>query len=73
MLLLAAMLTVSDDEFWKGVKPVEFGGTLAPKDKLTILGYHGQSCVSVKRARVTRVGMKCYSHLGAEFLALEVN
>ncbi|KAF7121182.1 hypothetical protein RHSIM_Rhsim13G0039900 [Rhododendron simsii] len=68
-----AMLTVSDDEFWKGVKPVEFGGTLAPKDKLTILGYHGESCVYVKRARVTRVGMKCYSQMGAEFLALEVN
>ncbi|XP_058197371.1 protease Do-like 9 isoform X2 [Rhododendron vialii] len=68
-----AMLTVCDDEFWKGVKPVEFGGTLAPKDKLTILGCHGESCVYMKRARVTRVGMKCYSHLGAEFLALEVN
>lgn len=73
MLLLAALLTVSDDDFWKGVKPVEFGGTSAPKDKLTILGYQGESCVYVKRARVTRVGMKFYSHLGSEFLALEVN
>ncbi|KAI8523125.1 hypothetical protein RHMOL_Rhmol13G0049900 [Rhododendron molle] len=68
-----AMLTVSDDDFWKGVKPVEFGGTSAPKDKLTILGYEGESCVYVKRARVTRVGMKGYSHMGSEFLALTVN
>ncbi|KAG5514654.1 hypothetical protein RHGRI_035901 [Rhododendron griersonianum] len=72
-LVFVSLLTVSDDDFWKGVKPVEFGGTSAPKDKLTILGYQGESCVYVKRARVTRVGMKCYSHLGSEFLALEVN
>ncbi|KAI9110658.1 hypothetical protein K1719_018524 [Acacia pycnantha] len=37
--MLLALLTVSDDEFWEGVSPVEFGDLPALQDAVTVVGY----------------------------------
>ncbi|KAB8101871.1 hypothetical protein EE612_032929, partial [Oryza sativa] len=31
--------TVEDDEFWKGVSPLEFGSLPALQDAVTVVGY----------------------------------
>ncbi|XP_058197118.1 protease Do-like 9 [Rhododendron vialii] len=61
-----AILTVNDDEFWQGVKPVEFGDMPAPREKITVTGYpHGADYVSVIKGRVSGVGMTRYVISGA--------
>lgn len=73
MILLAAMLTVHDDEFWIGVKPVEFGDMPSPGDKLIFTGYREDiDYVSLMAARVSRLGMRRYSFWGTKLLALQV-
>lgn len=66
MMLHAAILTVNDDEFWQGVKPVEFGDMPAPGEKITVTGYpHGADYVSVIKGCVSGVGMTRYVISGA--------
>lgn len=65
-MLHAAILTVNDDEFWQGVKPVEFGDMPAPGEKITVTGYpHGADYVSVIKGCVSGVGMTRYVISGA--------
>ncbi|KAH7838911.1 hypothetical protein Vadar_032583 [Vaccinium darrowii] len=69
-----AMLTVHDDEFWKGVKPVEFGNMPSPMEKVTIAGCReDRDYLSLMTARVTRLGMTHYSFWGTKLLAFQVH
>ncbi|XP_058197119.1 protease Do-like 9 [Rhododendron vialii] len=69
-----AMLTVHDDEFWKAVKPVEFGDMPSPGDKLIFTGYReDRDYVSLMAASVSRLSMRRYSFWGTTLLALQVN
>lgn len=73
MMLYAAILTVNDDEFWKGVNPVELGDMPASREEITVTGYPcGADYVSVIKSRVSRVGMTCYVISQANLLAFEV-
>ncbi|XP_058198024.1 protease Do-like 9 isoform X2 [Rhododendron vialii] len=68
-----AILTVNDDKFWKGVKPLEFGDMPAPGEKITVTGYpHGADYVSVIKGCVSGVGMKRYAISEANLPAFEV-
>ncbi|KAF7121138.1 hypothetical protein RHSIM_Rhsim13G0038400 [Rhododendron simsii] len=68
-----AILTVNDDKFWKGVKPLEFGDMPAPGEKITVTGYpHGADYVSVIKGCVSGVGMKRYAISEADLPAFEV-
>lgn len=68
-----AMLTVSDDEFWEGVSPVEFGDLPALQDAVTVVGYPiGGDTISVTSGVVSRIEILSYVHGSTELLGLQV-
>lgn len=67
------MLTVSDDEFWKGVSPVEFGELPVLQDAVTVVGYPiGGDTISVTSGVVSRMEILSYVHGSTELLGLQV-
>ncbi|GLU11215.1 hypothetical protein SLE2022_279750 [Rubroshorea leprosula] len=69
-----ALLTVSDDEFWEGVSPVEFGDLPALQDAVTVVGYPvGGDTISVTSGVVLRMGILSYAHGSTELLGLQID
>lgn len=69
----SAMLSVSDDEFWEGVSPVEFGNLPALQDAVTVVGYPiGGDTISVTSGVVSRMEILSYVHGSTELLGLQV-
>ncbi|KAK8918261.1 Protease Do-like 9 [Platanthera zijinensis] len=69
-----AMLTVSDDEFWEGVTPVEFGSLPALQDGVTVVGYPiGGDTISVTSGVVSRMEILSYVHGSTELLGLQID
>ncbi|XP_038984047.1 protease Do-like 9 [Phoenix dactylifera] len=69
-----AMLTVSDDEFWEGVSPVEFGSLPALQDAVTVVGYPiGGDTISVTSGVVSRIEILSYVHGTTELLGLQID
>ncbi|KAI8523025.1 hypothetical protein RHMOL_Rhmol13G0042500 [Rhododendron molle] len=68
-----AILTVDDDEFWEGLKPVEFGDTPSPGDKVIVDCYREDRDSLLLMTPVLRLGMTRYSFWGTELLAFQVN
>ena len=72
-LSISALLTVSDDEFWEGVSPVEFGSLPALQDAVTVVGYPiGGDTISVTSGVVSRIEVLSYVHGSTELLGLQV-
>ncbi|CAJ1782221.1 unnamed protein product [Sphenostylis stenocarpa] len=68
------MLTVSDDEFWEGVSPVEFGDLPALQDAVTVVGYPiGGDTISVTSGVVSRMEILSYVHGSTELLGLQID
>ncbi|RLN11502.1 protease Do-like 9 [Panicum miliaceum] len=69
-----AMLTVEDDEFWKGVTPVEFGSLPALQDAVTVVGYPiGGDTISVTSGVVSRIEILSYVHGSTELPGLQID
>ncbi|KAI4389076.1 hypothetical protein MLD38_001340 [Melastoma candidum] len=69
-----AMLTISDDEFWEGVSPVEFGELPALQDAVTVVGYPiGGDTISVTSGVVSRMEMLSYAHGSTELLGVQID
>lgn len=69
-----AMLTVSDDEFWEGVSPLEFGDLPALQDAVTVVGYPiGGDTISVTSGVVSRIEILSYVHGSTELLGLQID
>ncbi|XP_072994722.1 protease Do-like 9 isoform X2 [Typha latifolia] len=69
-----AMLTVSDDEFWEGISPVEFGSLPALQDAVTVVGYPtGGDTISVTSGIVSRMEVLSYAHGSTELLGLQID
>ncbi|KAI9121159.1 hypothetical protein K1719_008192 [Acacia pycnantha] len=69
-----AMLTVSDDEFWDGVSPLEFGDLPALQDAVTVVGYPiGGDTISVTSGVVSRIEILSYVHGSTELLGLQID
>ncbi|KAJ6794837.1 putative protease Do-like 9 [Iris pallida] len=69
-----AMLTVSDEEFWEGVSPVEFGSLPALQDAVTVVGYPiGGDTISVTSGVVSRMEILSYVHGSTELLGLQID
>lgn len=67
------MLTVSDDEFWEDILPVEFGSLPALQDAVTVVGYPiGGDTISVTSGVVSRIEILSYVHGSTELLGLQV-
>ncbi|CAN6831863.1 unnamed protein product [Brassica oleracea] len=69
-----ALLTVSDDEFWEGVSPVEFGDLPVLQDAVTVVGYPiGGDTISVTSGVVSRMEILSYVHGSTELLGLQID
>nr|5IL9_A Chain A, Protease Do-like 9 [Arabidopsis thaliana]5IL9_B Chain B, Protease Do-like 9 [Arabidopsis thaliana]5JYK_A Chain A, Protease Do-like 9 [Arabidopsis thaliana]5JYK_B Chain B, Protease Do-like 9 [Arabidopsis thaliana]5Y09_A Chain A, Protease Do-like 9 [Arabidopsis thaliana]5Y09_B Chain B, Protease Do-like 9 [Arabidopsis thaliana] len=69
-----ALLTVTDDEFWEGVSPVEFGDLPALQDAVTVVGYPiGGDTISVTSGVVSRMEILSYVHGSTELLGLQID
>ncbi|KAI9078074.1 hypothetical protein K1719_039999 [Acacia pycnantha] len=69
-----ALLTVSDDEFWEGVSPVEFGDLPALQDAVTVVGYPiGGDTISVTSGVVSRIEILSYVHGSTQLLGVQVD
>ncbi|KAF7120826.1 hypothetical protein RHSIM_Rhsim13G0033800 [Rhododendron simsii] len=67
-----AILTVDDDEFWEGLKPVEFGDTPSPGDKVIVDYFReDRDSLLLMTAHVLRLGMTRYPFWGTELLAFQ--
>lgn len=69
-----ALLTVSDDEFWERVSPVEFGELPVLQDAVTVVGYPiGGDTISVTSGVVSRIEILSYVHGSTELLGLQID
>ncbi|KAL1314856.1 hypothetical protein HN51_041667 [Arachis hypogaea] len=69
-----ALLTVSDDDFWEGVSPVEFGDLPVLQDAVTVVGYPiGGDTISVTSGVVSRMEILSYVHGSTELLGLQID
>ncbi|CAK9138640.1 unnamed protein product [Ilex paraguariensis] len=69
-----AMLTVDNDDFWKGLSPLEFGDLPALQDAVTVVGYPiGGDTISVTSGVVSRIEILSYAHGSAELLGLQID
>ncbi|KAD4887917.1 hypothetical protein R6Q59_034989 [Mikania micrantha] len=69
-----AMLTVTDDEFWEGISPLEFGDLPALQDAVTVVGYPiGGDTISVTSGVVSRIEILSYVHGSTELLGLQID
>ncbi|KAJ7974525.1 Protease Do-like 9 [Quillaja saponaria] len=69
-----AMLAVSDDEFWDGVCPVDFGDLPSLQDAVTVVGYPiGGDTISVTSGVVSRIEILSYVHGSTELLGLQID
>eukprot|EP00250_Pteridium_aquilinum_P013851 c21611_g1_i1 orf=220-1557(+) len=69
-----ALLTVSSDEFWEGVSPVEFGALPSLQDAVTVVGYPiGGDTISVTSGVVSRIEVTSYVHGATELLGVQID
>ena len=69
-----ALLTVDDDEFWKGVKPIRFGPLPNLQDSVFVVGYPiGGDTISVTSGVVSRIEVTSYSHGATELLGVQID
>ncbi|OMO64548.1 Peptidase S1 [Corchorus olitorius] len=74
LLIEVALLTVDDEEFWKGVSPVEFGDLPALQDAVTVVGYPiGGDTISVTSGVVSRIEILSYAHGSTELLGVQID
>lgn len=67
------MLTVSNDEFWENVTPVDFGSLPRLQDAVTVVGYPiGGDTISVTSGVVSRIEVTSYVHGATELLGVQV-
>ena len=69
-----ALLSVDDDEFFRGVTPVEFGQLPSLQSPVTVVGYPiGGVAISVTQGVVSRIEVTAYSHGSSELLGLQID
>ncbi len=69
-----AVLTVDDEEFFKGTQAVEFGSLPAQRDKVAAYGFpSGGDQLSVTEGVVSRVEMRVYEHSKRNHLCIQVD
>ncbi len=69
-----AILTVSDQEFFKKTKPVKFGELVKLQDAVTVLGYPmGGGKISITKGVVSRIEMRPYAYSSKSLLAIQID
>lgn len=69
-----AILRVEDPKFFKGTKPVKFGGVPSLKDQVAVYGYPvGGEELSITEGEVSRIEVIPYSHSMRYLLGIQTN
>ncbi|KAF6260729.1 trypsin-like cysteine/serine peptidase domain-containing protein [Scenedesmus sp. NREL 46B-D3] len=69
-----ALLTVDDEAFWQGVRPLEFGPLPRLQDSVAVVGYPiGGDTISVTVGVVSRIEVTEYSHGAIDLLGVQID
>ncbi len=69
-----ALLSVANDEFWKGVEPLRFGPLPRLQDAVAVVGYPiGGDTISVTSGVVSRIEVTAYVHASTELLGIQID
>lgn len=69
-----ALLTVKDETFWEGVKPLSFGPLPRLQDAVAVVGYPiGGDTISVTSGVVSRIEVTSYVHGSTELLGVQID
>ncbi|KAG0592789.1 hypothetical protein KC19_1G280900 [Ceratodon purpureus] len=69
-----ALLSVEDENFWKGVEPLRFGSLPRLQDAVTVVGYPiGGESISVTSGVVSRIEVTSYVHGASELLGVQID
>ncbi|KAL0022757.1 hypothetical protein WJX77_012242 [Trebouxia sp. C0004] len=69
-----ALLTVKDEAFWEGVKPLSFGPLPCLQDAVAVVGYPiGGDTISVTSGVVSRIEVTPYVHGSTELLGVQID
>ncbi|HIE11058.1 MAG TPA: serine protease [Kiritimatiellae bacterium] len=69
-----ALLTVADDEFWEGVRPLEVGFLPDPHTEIAVYGFPlGGDYLSVTKGVISRIEHRTYTHSSCFLLAAQID
>ncbi|KAL8444177.1 hypothetical protein Emed_006349 [Eimeria media] len=69
-----ALVTVDEDSFWTGVKPLIFGEIPQLRETVAVLGYPtGGDQLSITEGVVSRVGVSPYAHSSLGLLTVQID
>eukprot|EP00884_Botryococcus_braunii_P000841 jgi/Botrbrau1/10758/Bobra.180_2s0023.1 len=69
-----ALLSVADDDFWKGVEALRFGPLPRLQDAVAVVGYPiGGDTISVTSGVVSRIEVTAYVHASTELLGIQID
>ncbi|PKU66080.1 protease Do-like 2, chloroplastic isoform X2 [Dendrobium catenatum] len=69
-----ALLSVENEEFWKGVVPLCFGRLPCLQDAVTVVGYPlGGDTISVTKGVVSRIEVTSYAHGASDLLGIQID
>ncbi len=69
-----ALLTVDDPEFFKGIKPFEFGDLPKVRDMVTVMGYpRGGDKISITEGVVSRIEITSYVMSSRQLLTVQID
>ncbi|XP_062179702.1 protease Do-like 2, chloroplastic isoform X1 [Phragmites australis] len=69
-----ALLSVENEEFWKGTEPLHFGRLPCLQDSVTVVGYpFGGDTISVTKGVVSRIEVTPYAHGTSDLLGIQID
>lgn len=69
-----ALLSVENEEFWKGAEPLRFGRLPCLQDAVTVVGYPlGGDTISVTKGVVSRIEVTSYAHGSSDLLGIQID
>ncbi|XP_062230746.1 protease Do-like 2, chloroplastic [Phragmites australis] len=69
-----ALLSVENEEFWKGTEPLHFDRLPCLQDSVTVVGYPlGGDTISVTKGVVSRIEVTPYAHGTSDLLGIQID
>ncbi|KAL9235805.1 hypothetical protein vseg_010540 [Gypsophila vaccaria] len=69
-----ALLSVENEEFWKGAEPLRIGRLPRLQDSVTVVGYPlGGDTISVTKGVVSRIEVTSYAHGSSDLLGIQID
>ncbi|XP_010684757.2 protease Do-like 2, chloroplastic isoform X1 [Beta vulgaris subsp. vulgaris] len=69
-----ALLSVENEEFWKGAEPLRLGRLPHLQDSVTVVGYPlGGDTISVTKGVVSRIEVTSYAHGSSDLLGIQID